>query len=128
MGCHIIRSLKGVGVAISILGNKPLKETFQIPRSRGVRIFKNHKARARMPDKNSNHALPNGCALQDPLHLRSDFIEPRAKRRIVLADQSKWQAPGTVLFSAWEKVNDWVVDQLPTDTVQALPQSVSIHH
>jgi DeoR family fructose operon transcriptional repressor len=55
-------------------------------------------------------------------------IITRAKRRIVLADQSKWQAPGTVLFSAWEKINDWVVDQLPTDTVQALPQSVSLHH
>ena len=55
-------------------------------------------------------------------------IITRAKRRIVLADQSKWQAPGTVLFSVWEKINDWVVDRLPTDAVQALPQSTSVHH
>ena len=55
-------------------------------------------------------------------------IITRARRRIVLADQSKWQAPGTVLFSAWENINDWVVDQLPTDAAQALPQSVSVHH
>jgi len=52
----------------------------------------------------------------------------RAKRRIVLADQSKWQAPGTVLFSRWEKINDWVVDRLPTDAVQALPRSTFVHH
>ena len=81
VGCHVIRSLKGMGVVISILGNLPLKETFQIPRSRGVRIFKNHKARARMPNKNSNHALPNQCAQQGSLHLLSDFIEPLAARR-----------------------------------------------
>ena len=55
-------------------------------------------------------------------------IITRARRSIVLADQSKWQAPGTVLFSAWENINDWVVDQLPTDAAQALPQSVSVHH
>ncbi|MCX6962590.1 MAG: DeoR/GlpR family DNA-binding transcription regulator [Verrucomicrobia bacterium] len=55
-------------------------------------------------------------------------IITRAKRRIVLADQSKWQAPGTVLFSAWEKINDWVVDHLPKDAAQAIPKSVCVHH
>ena len=54
-------------------------------------------------------------------------IIARAMRRIVLADQSKWQAPGTVLFSEWENINDWVVDQLPKDAAQALPQSTSAH-
>ena len=80
VGSHVIRPLKGVGVAHIIFGNQALEETFQVTRSGGVRIFKNNKARAGMPDKNSNHALPNGCALQDPLHLRSDFIEPLAAR------------------------------------------------
>jgi hypothetical protein len=55
-------------------------------------------------------------------------IITRAKRRIVLADQSKWQAPGTVLFSAWESISDWVVDQLPKDAAQAIPKSVCVHH
>ena len=55
-------------------------------------------------------------------------IITRAKRRLVLADHTKWQAPGTVLFSRWDDINDWVVDKLPTDTVKALPQSVSLHH
>jgi hypothetical protein len=55
------------------------------------------------------------------------YIIARAKSRIVLADQSKWQAPGTVLFSRWDDINDWVVDQLPKDATQALPQSTSVH-
>jgi DeoR/GlpR family transcriptional regulator of sugar metabolism len=55
-------------------------------------------------------------------------IITRANRRIVLADQSKWQAPGTVLFSAWENINDWIVDRLPTDARQAIPQSTAVHH
>ena len=55
-------------------------------------------------------------------------IISRSKRRIVLADQSKWRAPGTVLFSAWENINDWVVDRSLTDAAQALPKTVLIHH
>ena len=54
-------------------------------------------------------------------------IITRAKRRIILADQSKWQAPGTVLFSKWDDINDWVIDRLPTDALNALPKSVAIH-
>ena len=54
-------------------------------------------------------------------------IIARAKRRIILADQSKWQAPSTVLFSTWESINDWVVDCLPTDATLAFPKSVAIH-
>ena len=52
-------------------------------------------------------------------------IIARANRRIVLADQSKWQAPGTVLFSTWDDINDWVVDRLPTDALNTLPKAVS---
>jgi DeoR family fructose operon transcriptional repressor len=54
-------------------------------------------------------------------------IIARAKRRIILADESKWQAPSTVLFSAWEGINDWVINRLPMDTLNALPQTVEIH-
>ena len=80
VGCHVIWSLKRVGVAHTIFGNQALEETFQISRSRGVRIFKNKKARAGVADKNGNHSLANGCALQDSLHLGSNFVESLAAR------------------------------------------------
>jgi DeoR family fructose operon transcriptional repressor len=54
-------------------------------------------------------------------------IITRAKRRLVLADHTKWQAPGTVLFSRWDDINDWVVDKLPVDSPIALPSTVAIH-
>ena len=54
-------------------------------------------------------------------------IIARAKRRIILADQSKWQAPGTVLFSRWDDINAWVIDKLPVDALIALPSTVAIH-
>jgi DeoR/GlpR family transcriptional regulator of sugar metabolism len=54
-------------------------------------------------------------------------IIARAKRRLVLADQSKWQTPGTVLFSRWDDINDWVIDRLPGDALNALPSTVAIH-
>jgi len=54
-------------------------------------------------------------------------IIARAKLRIILADQSKWQAPGTVLFSRWDDINDWVVDKLAVDALIALPSTVAIH-
>jgi DeoR/GlpR family transcriptional regulator of sugar metabolism len=54
-------------------------------------------------------------------------IIARAKRRIILADQSKWQAPGTVLFSRWDDINAWVIDKLPVDALVALPSTVAIH-
>ncbi len=54
-------------------------------------------------------------------------IIARAKRRIILADQSKWQAPCTVLFSTWDHINDWVVDRLPTNPFPVIPKSVAIH-
>ena len=54
-------------------------------------------------------------------------IIARAKRRIILADQSKWQAPGTVLFSRWDDINDWLIDRLPADALNALPKTVAIH-
>jgi DeoR family fructose operon transcriptional repressor len=54
-------------------------------------------------------------------------IIARAKRRIVLADHSKWQAQGTVLFSRWDDINDWVLDRLPADALNALPKSMAIN-
>ncbi len=80
VGRHVIRPLKRVAVAASILGDHALEETFQVPRSRGVCIFKNHKASAGVTDKNGNHSLANGCALQDSLHLGGDFIKSLAAR------------------------------------------------
>jgi DeoR/GlpR family transcriptional regulator of sugar metabolism len=54
-------------------------------------------------------------------------IIARAKRRIVLADQSKWHAPGTVLFSRWDDIKDWLVDSLSTTPSPLIPKSVTIH-
>jgi DeoR family fructose operon transcriptional repressor len=54
-------------------------------------------------------------------------IIARAKRRIILADQSKWQAPSTVLFSTWDHINDCIVDLLPTEATLAIQKSVAIH-
>jgi DeoR family fructose operon transcriptional repressor len=54
-------------------------------------------------------------------------IIARAKRRIVVADHSKWHAPAPILFATWDAINDWVLDQLPPDAAQALPKSVSFY-
>ncbi len=80
MGSHVIRPLKGVGIAHTIFGNQALEETFQVTRSGGVRIFKNNKARTGVTDKNGNHSLANGGALQYSLHLGGHFIESLAAR------------------------------------------------
>jgi len=37
----------------------------------------------------------------------------RAKRKILLADASKWGSPSTVRFAEWREFDDWIVDQLP---------------
>lgn len=54
-------------------------------------------------------------------------IIARAKRRILLADQSKWHAPGTVLFSGWKEINDWLVDNLSKVPPPDIPKSTAIH-
>ena len=54
-------------------------------------------------------------------------IITRAKRRIILADHTKWQALSPVLFSRWDDINDWVVDKLAVDALVALPSTVAIH-
>jgi DeoR/GlpR family transcriptional regulator of sugar metabolism len=72
---------------------------------------------------------PEGCWTTEftETEIKKTIIT-RARRSIMLADQSKWQAPGTVLFSAWENINDWVVDQLPKDAAQSIPKSARVHH
>ncbi len=37
----------------------------------------------------------------------------QAKRKVLLADASKWGSPSTVRFAAWNNFDDWIVDQLP---------------
>ena len=37
----------------------------------------------------------------------------RSKRRILLADHSKWQNPSTIRFAAWREFTDWVTDRSP---------------
>ena len=37
----------------------------------------------------------------------------RAKRKILLADASKWGSPSTVRFAGWRDFDDWIVDQAP---------------
>jgi DeoR/GlpR family transcriptional regulator of sugar metabolism len=71
---------------------------------------------------------PEGCWTTEftETEIKKSIIA-RAKSRIILADQSKWQAPGTVRFSRWDDINHWVVDRLPADALDALPNSVAIH-
>lgn len=71
---------------------------------------------------------PDGCWTTEftETEIKKSIIA-RAKSRIILADQSKWQAPGTVRFSRWDDINHWVVDRLPADALNALPNSVAIH-
>jgi DeoR/GlpR family transcriptional regulator of sugar metabolism len=71
---------------------------------------------------------PEGCWTTEftETEIKKSIIA-RAKSRIILADQSKWQAPGTVRFSRWDDINHWVVDRLPADALNALPNSVAIH-
>jgi DeoR family fructose operon transcriptional repressor len=37
----------------------------------------------------------------------------RCRRRILLADHTKWQNPSTIRFAAWREFTDWVTDQSP---------------
>jgi DeoR/GlpR family transcriptional regulator of sugar metabolism len=37
----------------------------------------------------------------------------RAKRKVLLADLSKWCNPSTVRFAGWSDFDDWIVDRLP---------------
>jgi DeoR/GlpR family transcriptional regulator of sugar metabolism len=71
---------------------------------------------------------PEGCWTTEftETEIKKSIIA-RAKSRIILADQSKWQAPGTVRFSRWDDINHWVVDRLPADALNALPNGVAIH-
>jgi len=43
----------------------------------------------------------------------------RAKRKILLADASKWGSPSTVRFAAWRDFDDWIVDQVPAKAESA---------
>jgi DeoR/GlpR family transcriptional regulator of sugar metabolism len=53
----------------------------------------------------------------------------RAKRTILLADQSKWNSESTIRFATWEMFDDWVTDGvLPPKERRALEsQGVKIH-
>lgn len=45
----------------------------------------------------------------------------RAKRKILLADSSKWQEASTINFAKWTELDDWVTDQkLPATDEKAL--------
>ena len=80
VGRHVIRPLKRVGIAQTIFRNQALEETYQVTRSGRVSVFKNNETRAGVADKNGDHSLANGCALQDALHLGGNFVESLAAR------------------------------------------------
>jgi DeoR/GlpR family transcriptional regulator of sugar metabolism len=54
-------------------------------------------------------------------------IITRSRRCIILADQRKWKAPGNVLFSACDAINDLVLDRLPEEAAHPLPVAVAMH-
>jgi DeoR family fructose operon transcriptional repressor len=50
----------------------------------------------------------------------------RSKRRVLLADHTKWQSPSTIRFAAWREFTDWVTDRAPgTAAIRSL--GVKIH-
>jgi DeoR/GlpR family transcriptional regulator of sugar metabolism len=54
----------------------------------------------------------------------------RAKRKVLLADLSKWRNPSTVRFAAWSEFDDWIVDRLPPRAELAAVKKggVRVHH
>lgn len=50
-----------------------------------------------------------------------------ARRKILLADSSKWQRTSTVLFSGWDGIDDWVTDRIPDDARILRRRGVTVH-
>jgi DeoR family transcriptional regulator, fructose operon transcriptional repressor len=57
-------------------------------------------------------------------------IMARSKKKILLADWSKWRNPSTVRFAGWEEFDDWVVDKMPKniDLGPVRDLGIKIHH
>lgn len=78
----------------------------------------------------SGLSLEEGCSTTELTEAEiKKTILTRAKRTVLLADFSKWNAPSTVRFASWEEIDDWITDQLPPEeeiaTLKA--QKVAIH-
>lgn len=41
-------------------------------------------------------------------------ILARAKRKILLADSTKWDRPSIIRFAKWSEIDDWITDKFPT--------------
>lgn len=56
-------------------------------------------------------------------------ILSRAKRKVLLADSSKWQNPSTVNFAAWTDFHDWITDSQPPakETAPLRSHGLKIH-
>ncbi len=37
-------------------------------------------------------------------------ILSRAKRKILLADSTKWESPSSIRFAEWSELDDWITD------------------
>ena len=51
----------------------------------------------------------------------------RAKRKMLLADASKWGSPSTVRFAEWRDFNDWIVDQVPPKAELTAVKKCGVH-
>lgn len=38
-------------------------------------------------------------------------ILARAKRKILLADSTKWERPSIIRFAHWKEIDDWITDK-----------------
>jgi DeoR/GlpR family transcriptional regulator of sugar metabolism len=38
-------------------------------------------------------------------------ILSRAKRKILLADSTKWERPSIIRFAEWSEIDDWITDK-----------------
>jgi DeoR/GlpR family transcriptional regulator of sugar metabolism len=44
----------------------------------------------------------------------AEAILARAKRKVLLADSTKWERPSIIRFAEWSEIDDWITDKLPT--------------
>jgi len=75
-------------------------------------------------------ADPEGCSTTEVSEAEmKKAILDRARRRILLADASKWRQPSTVRFAGWRDFTDWVTEgPLPPKDRQFLKSlQVSLH-
>ena len=72
-------------------------------------------------------SLAEGCSTTEltEAEMKKSLLS-RADRKVLLADQSKWQNPGTVCFAPWTEFSDWITDRLPEPKLAKQLQAIGL--